>query len=730
MGQKVTLLLAIHNHQPVGNFPHVLEEAYQRSYLPFLQILGENPHIRLTLHYSGFLLEWLKGNHPEFIREIRELVEANRVEIMSGGFYEPILTTLYDSDTQGQIRKLSSFIKKTFGTTPRGIWLAERVWEPHLAGALNKAGAEYIVMDDHHFRMAGLKEEELHGYYLTEEQGRILKVFPGSERLRYLIPFHPVEETLAFLDSLKQRDADPLAIMGDDGEKFGVWPGTFESVYEKGWLSDFFTALRENLDWIDIQLFSEILDSHPPLGRIYLPTSSYMEMAEWSLLPGALEDFRVLKEELRKAHLEEKAKPFLSGGFWRNFFSKYPESNRMHKKMLAVSEKIHHLPEGNSKEQALDELWQGQCNDAYWHGIFGGLYLPHLRSSIYEHLIRAEDLADRVLHPEAGSWIEASCSDTDKNGENEIVLRSDRYTVTVDPARGGTIIGLDFKPSAFNLQDTLTRAPEAYHQEILNASTLSEDENGVKTIHERCVAKEKGLADQIIYDPYPRDSWIDHFLDPNETIEAFRTGRYRELGDFVRGRFSYTLSDRPVDAVLEMERKGFVQTTGEAGEKQEIRICKGIHGRAGDGTLNLHYRITNPGGAPFRTRFGVEFNLTLLAGHAPDRYYLINGRPPSEPWLSSIGETRGVSSASLKDEWKGIQVTLLLNRPGLLWRFPIETVSQSEGGFERVYQGSSLLFLWDLRLDRGAGLDLEIKIMLSVLPEEEKSRPRLNSSNS
>lgn len=216
MATRVSLMLAVHNHQPVGNFPDILENAYRKSYLPFVQTMKDYPPLRVTLHYSGFLLEWLVENHPEFISLIRGLVDEGRIEIMSGGFYEPILTTLYESDKIGQIRKLSSFIREIFGTEPRGMWLAERVWEPHLTETLHNAGAEYIVLDDHHFIMAGLRGKSLFGYYITEEKGKILKVFPGSERLRYLIPFQPVEETLAYLRRVCESGDAPLAIMGDD----------------------------------------------------------------------------------------------------------------------------------------------------------------------------------------------------------------------------------------------------------------------------------------------------------------------------------------------------------------------------------------------------------------------------------------------------------------------------------------------------------------------------------
>ncbi len=717
MGRKVTLLLAIHNHQPVGNFPHVLEEAYRKSYLPFLQTLQDHSHMRVTLHYSGFLLEWMAATHPECIALIRELTDRGQVEMLSGGFYEPILTTLFDSDKFGQIQKLSEYIRTTFETEPQGVWLAERVWEPHLAEALEKAGARYTVIDDHHFIMAGLRGQALFGYYLTEEKGRLIKVFPGSERLRYLIPFHPVEETLGYLESVRNSRENALAIMGDDGEKFGVWPGTYQSVYEEGWLSRFFDAVQQNSDWIEVGLFSEIIATHPPLGRIYLPTSSYMEMAEWALLPDASEDYALVREKVREIGMAEKARPFLSGGFWRNFFSKYPESNLMHKKMLFISDKIHHLQPGEHKERALNELWQGQCNDAYWHGVFGGLYLPHLRSSIYEHLIRAEMIADVHRHQDRQSWIELFPRDIDIDGRDEVILNTESFVLTLDPHEGGTLMGFDVRSHCFNVQDTLTRIPEFYHRDIQDAPEASNETDGAQTIHGRVAVKEAGLAEQIVYDPYSRRSLVDHFLDPGETPENFQAARHHERGTFVQAPYRYRLSGSNREASLFMERTGHVYPATQGDAPQPLQLEKTVSATAGEPTFRTSYRLGNPGTRELTGRFGVEFNLTLLAGRAPDRYYTVNGRKPRDAFLCSVGQDEGVQSVQLTDAWQGFEIQISSHEPAALWRFPVETVSQSEGGFEKIYQGSCLLLLWDVCLQPGAALDLGVDIAVKILPE-------------
>ncbi len=88
---------------------------------------------------------------------VARLVDRRQVELLGGGFYEPILSIIPEADRQSQLRLMSRFLEDRFGARPRGIWLTERVWEPALAGTLARAGIEYTILDEEHFHYAGLK---------------------------------------------------------------------------------------------------------------------------------------------------------------------------------------------------------------------------------------------------------------------------------------------------------------------------------------------------------------------------------------------------------------------------------------------------------------------------------------------------------------------------------------------------------------------------------------------
>ena len=122
------------------------------------------------------------------------------------------------------------------------------------------------------------------GHLLTEDEGRLLSVFPGSERLRYTDPVRRRRRRRSTTwRKIAEEHPDAVVVFGDDGEKFGTWPETKKHVYDDGWLVRFFDALVQNQDWIQVTTLAEAFDNVPPVGKIYLPDCSYREMTEWAL---------------------------------------------------------------------------------------------------------------------------------------------------------------------------------------------------------------------------------------------------------------------------------------------------------------------------------------------------------------------------------------------------------------------------------------------------------------
>lgn len=701
--KKITFIFGVHNHQPVGNFGKVFEDLYRQSYEPFARILHRHPKVKCTFHITGPLMEWVESNRPEYFRLLKEMADRGQIEFFTGAMYEPILAVLPDRDKEGQIRMMTDYLKRKFKVEAQGLWIAERVWEPHLTRNLADAGVKYIVTDDAHFKATGLREDQTFGYYLMEEQGRTVGVFPISEKMRYMVPFRAVEETLQYLQSVATEEGDRCVVLMDDGEKFGGWPDTYKWVYEEGWLERFFKALEDNASWLHQATFSEYKALFPSRGGLNLPTGSYTEMGEWALPAEAAEEYEHIRHEVANRGEMPRYERYLKGGFWRNFFSKYAESNQLHKKLLWVSDKVEEARRHLSKkagakqkdvlEKAVQALYRGECNCPYWHGVFGGLYLNHLRFAVYRELIEGEKLAESLL-PAPPSGIRIQETDFNKDGRNEIVVESSQYHAVLEPASGGVLTELDYLRKPINLSDTLTRRKEAYHEKLLAAARQGPSHGAPASIHDMVRMKEPGLEQKLHYDSARRASLTEHFVPDLTTVDQMMTGRYEEGGNFRTAVFDSKVTSpkkKGQKAVIQLSRNGQVHG-------QDLKLTKTLHLQAGDFGMEAAYELQNKGVHPQNFLFLVEWNLTLLAGDAPDRNYFVAGRELSNTKLNSVGEETGVTEMGMRDGWLELEINFKTASPAKFWRYPVETISQSEGGFERVYQGSCLLLGWEVSL--------------------------------
>lgn len=709
--KSINFILGVHNHQPVGNFDFVFEEAYQKAYLPFLIALEDHPAIRLMYHTTGPLLDWLEIHHPDYFPRLKALADRNQIEIMTGGYQEPILAVLPDRDKTGQINAMTDFISNRIGTKPKGLWLAERVWEPHLPKSLAECGVEFVTLDDYHFQAAGLNPDELLGYYVTDEQGHSVAVYPISMRLRYLIPFSAPEETIAYLLANADERGDNLLVMCDDGEKFGLWPGTYEWVHEKGWLHRFFEQLENGMEagWLKMTTCSEYSASHPPQSRVYLPCASYFEMSQWSLPARSGAVFDAFVHQFKAERRMDELRPYLKGGFWRNFISKYDESNLMYRKALWVSNLIAKIETGlreakkRDKGKLLDArkaLYRAQCNCAYWHGVFGGLYLPHLRHAVYANLIEAEDLCNQIVSGRR-DFFEMELGDFDADGSSEILMRNRNLGIVVSPRRGGAIFELDYLPARYNLLNTLRRQPESYHEQV--ARVGNEIKEGA-SIHDQMRAKEEGLEKLLIYDSHHRAALVDHFFSAEETPESLRDGRYYELGNFVEQPFRTEIRILKKGRVIQLQRIGQVVDN-------RVELVKSIRLLDPQIGLKFDYHIRNLSDFPLAILFAPELNFAMLSGDSSERYYADDQAKSQQP-LNSTGRSTGLKRFSLINEADKFTVRLEFEKQTEVWRYPVETVSQSEAGFEKVYQSSCVLPIFRLSINPLASRKISFSILI------------------
>ncbi|MBN1113936.1 MAG: DUF1926 domain-containing protein, partial [Oligoflexia bacterium] len=587
---------------------------------------------------------------------------------------------------------------------PRGMWLAERVWEPSMPVILAKAGVDYVVLDDEHFFSAGLdKKSPLTGYYNTERQGYSVSVFPSDMGLRYKIPFHEVDKCIEYLNGVsKDSESDVCITYGDDGEKFGVWPGTFRWVIEEKWLEKFFTALEKNQKTILTTTLAEIYGSLDPEGLIYLPTASYSEMLEWAMPADSIIEYDKLKHHVRdNAEIKDLLR-FVKGGFWDNFLVKYPESNLVHKRTISVSQKLSasldRIPSAKA-ELIRSHLYKAQCNCAYWHGLFGGVYLNHLRHALFENLIIAEKILDEELKLKPG----LESLDYDYDGNDEFVYSNPVYSAFIDPDFGGAVTEIDYKAANINVVNTLGRKKEAYHGKIKKLSEKPKDPpDTAVSIHDMDLYIPDEAFEGFAYDKYRRLTFIDHIVPVDTSLDDLRLQKFDTLGTNSLGGYKVVEAG---ENILRLTRSRKLKLMG-----QDIPVRVDKIYEFNNTNFNVNVGVLNES-EEYEIEFMllVEANINLLAGNDPSRYVLIDG-VKADPSHISVAASQQCEKVTLVDEAFGFSVHYSLDRAGKLFRYPVETISAGEHGGEKVFQGTSLVFGVPFVLSPQEGKDVNLNL--------------------
>jgi hypothetical protein len=454
----------------------------------------------------------------------------------------------------------------------------------------------------------------------------------------------------------------------DDIEKFGIWPETYEWVYEKGWLVSFIEGVLASPK-IRTQRYSDYHASTKTRGVVYLPTTSYIEMNEWSLPAPLANQYADLLARAKAEGWFAQDKAFLRGGMWKNFITRYPEGNWMHKRMLGLSERLDKLPSNRKKPAMLDALYRAQANDAYWHGLFGGLYLPHLRRAVYHAIVELEGSLD-LCDPRSGR----TRFDCDLDGQDEVFLHNSAIQGVVRLDGNASVIEFDSYLLRHNFADSLMRQTEHYHRKI----HLREDHGqhkgaGIASAHDRIAFKHEIHPDDLATDVRPRGLFVD-------SIQA-EGGEFAALQDYQ----------------LKTERDLTLTFAGGGVEKQVSIV---------ENRLEASYRF----GKDARGTFTTEINLAMPSCDGPAGKFVFEGRVPGG--FGHLTELDSVRELLLDDDVLGGLVKLTLSEPARVVSRPHFSVSQSEAGFEKIMQAVTLTLSFPLDKIRR-----ELHVSLEVLPK-------------
>jgi alpha-amylase len=678
----VNLALALHHHQPVGNLPHILEECYQKCYLPILDAVERYPRLKFNLSYSGPLLRFFEQQHPEFLEKLKWLIACRQVELLATGFYEPILAEIEEDDRQGQLRLMIEWMDENLGVTPKGAWLSEGVWENSLAKTFRHAGLSYTIVRNERLLQAGVAESQLHGYHVTEYFGNVLRLFPRDPNLYRLIPYGEPDELMVYLRRMANRGLGLTLTFDDFAERWGVWPGSFERIQQSGTMEKLFAALNDAGDWLQLRTFSEVINDEPPQGRCYIPAGPSAELGMWSLPDESRQRFAWALGNIQQRHDANRFLPFFRAGSWGGFRARYFESNLMEKKGLWLKSHLSSLASEEKRRQAQDLLWQAQCNTAYWHGTSGGIYLPHLRQAIWDRLLAAQQI---ILQGD-DEW-KAEKHDFTADDQDDVLAYNNKLSFFVDPAYGGACFEFSLLDDKWNFANTLTRRPET-------DPSLAGDTGGTKN-------------SAVPVDNYKRHLFQERFVNRHVTTEELRQGQFREGGDFIGTAYKFIgVTKRDGGLEIELERLGNYLANGVS---QPVRLIKTYFWNREATEMTLRYKIKNESALPVNSCFATELNLCTVPSQDANGEVLVAG-----------GKARSFEYAWYEDLTKemqlrlspGLGLSLATAEPASVWSYPINSQGEADGQAPLIRQGNCFLVGWPLTLRPGDDASFELKVRL------------------
>ena len=586
-----------------------------------IRILEENKDIPLTLHFSGPLLMQWREYYPDLLERTRKLLENSQFEVMGGTFSESILTIIPWEDRLDQLVKGRRLVEELLGVTPRGLWLPERVWDPTLPLLIEKAGYDYVLVDDTVGYKAGLWEGDIHRAWITEYSGGRINVLFIDANIRYLLPWRSYDEVIGYLWKHRSPRGENYVLWGSDAEKFGEW---WDKGQAEQWLRGFFERIR-GIEWLQIETPTSYLRKHGVVGLVYLPPGSYDKMMEWS------------------------------GGYFPIFLRKYVESNNMHKKMLYVRSKLKSM---KADSRAWEEYYKAQCNDAYWHGLFGGVYIPVLRQTVYEHLIRAERMAEGNTLGDNEVIIREI--DFDYDGRLEVLVESKTLNAYIKPSDGGTLFELDVKVEGLehNLLNTMTRIMEPY----LEGTGFRPDWYRRVSFREHLWKHNTSIDDWVNNTPFIDVSDFAlaeyiYMIKPDNTIRLVFTGRdwrNRENPKRIMVEKTYTLKPREKSIIVNVKWRNMEDEELDTVLSEELTIAP-----------------KHPTKTPIMPRYIVddEHIKQVLEKHVSPWSYKVVIESPEYP-----------------------RIIVEQDKRSQLWVAPINSYSRTEKGLKEMFQAIGIVF--------------------------------------
>ncbi len=661
---KIKLLLGFHTHIPSQIASKNSENGNAKNYFDFikniLELLHNSSNIKAAFHISGTSISLLDKKLDGFSNNIRTLLDRNQIELLGGGIYEPVFSFIPKEDRQTQLMLMGRLLNHTFGYTPNGAWITELSWDPSFAIDFSKSRIHFTCLPKEYFIQSGINENDLSGYFVTEEEGRKVAVFPIlfelNKLMQNLTPESAVENITKTIK--ETNSSSPSASI--------FYKSNSPTKEDINWINKFFILINES-GVFETVLFSDYFHNYKPKGRIYLPAAQY--------------------------HSSN------NGTYWKHSILNNYEINLLHKKMLRVSKKINSAKEGKSRfkvikemiTQAHDLLLKGQCNDAYLCSDWSGIQIPQQRHNAYKNLIKAENLIDSASK-QGSKWIQAYEIDYDCDGHDEIIVETETQNIYISPGFGGTVLEHDYRPKNTNITNVLSRKKE-WHYTAENGKT--------------------------VFDYYQKLNLIDHFLDKGISLEQCISNNLPHLTKEVIKPYGIE-KIKAKEEICKITLNSLFALENH-NDKPSVQLEKQISVRSGDSSVFYEYKLTNKSSKPAQFIFGIEFNFNITPSLENDCFVYTDGDKNKKfnlPSPASAETIKDLKQISIFNKSEGLDLSLSFDKQCTLFRYPVETVQKLTNTEEKIYQGTTFLATWEINIEPEAVWDISIKQDINASSEE------------
>lgn len=648
------------------------EQQYSSVLKPLISYLYNNPTSFFSFSFSGPQLEWLDKNHPEFLQLLKELVARKQVEILGGGYYNPVFPLLSPVDRTGQIDLLTSDIRRITGKRPRGMSILSSAWDHSLVPCFQNCGMEWVHLDSSIIP----PKSRLYLPLILNEQGKTLKVLPSYRNLDSVLQKElSADAYLSLLIKQAEKASRSGSYVGPAQERvvfINAEVSYMEPLVMSGWIEELYKACRQEFSAkARFCLPTEYLHRAEDFVPSYINTGLREDIAKWS--------------SVSYEPVENKSSFSLTVN---NFLLTYKRFRSLYNRQVFISMLISACHGDKARKSAARQaLWKAQTGEALIcspEGIFAN---SAMRQTSYKHLTEAEKYIR-----EASVFKESVTSfDYNADGHNEYICAMEKYTACISP-HAAEINELNIMHNTGNYADNLSRI-EKFDK---------------------------------VSDNYERGLFIDHVFDKAEFAD-YKKGLPTGCGIFSRVLFKETeFNGQKKEIKLKGEGTYSNLNLPVSLRKRYLMNSNGF---------SVQYVLKNEGPIAFKGNFVVESNFaqTEFSAAVSSSYkaeLISSGSATSFEEITKPVTQKQVSFVQITDKSNDISFVYEPNEEAGFTCRPLYFKRPAAGFSSPQVAGTTFVasLFWDI--DLAAGMEMEKTISFSiVVPKKRRKKTESKANN-